>query len=75
MKLKFNISAYNIVQEKSSGAYFATLKTDTPFGEWDNLLDEEVDCIPISNGGLLEELFSRPIKREDLDINIWIKEE
>ena len=75
MKLKFDIHKYNVVKEKSSGRYFATLKTDTPFGEWGNLLEEEVNCIPISKDGELEEMFSRPIKRSELDNNIWIKVE
>lgn len=73
MKLKFDVSDYNLVKEKSSGRFFATLKSDTPTGEWDNLLEEEVDCIPISKEGELEEMFSRPIKRENLDNNIWIQ--
>ncbi|MBP6739677.1 MAG: hypothetical protein KA146_06785 [Leptospiraceae bacterium] len=75
MKLKFDITDYTIVKEKSSGRYFATLKTDTPRGKWDKLLEEEVNCIPISKDGELEEMFSRPVKRNDLDNNIWIKEE
>lgn len=73
MKLKFDVSDYSIVKEKSTERFFVIRKSDTPFGKWNNMLDEEITCIPISKNGELEKMSARPIKRKDLDNNIWIR--
>ena len=72
-ELKFDTSNYILVKEISTNLLLATLKVDTPGGEWKNLLDEEIWCIPINEAGELEPIRGRNVIRRELDTDVWIR--